>query len=59
MNDLQIIGELEAVTEIQARTIRILATRLAELDGVEACRDEIERAERAYRKIVGENEGPG
>ena len=31
---LQIIAELETVTEIQAKAIRVLATRLAELDAI-------------------------
>ena len=32
---LQIIAELETVTEIQAKAIRVLATRLAELGDTE------------------------
>ena len=31
MSHLQIIAELETVTEMQARVIKIMATRLAEL----------------------------
>ena len=38
---LQIIAELETVTEIQAKAIRVLATRLAELGDTETGRDEI------------------
>lgn len=35
---LQIIAELETVTEIQAKAIRVLATRLAELGDTETGR---------------------
>ena len=38
---LQIIAELETVTEIQAKAIRVLATRLAELGDTETGRNEI------------------
>lgn len=41
---LQIIAELETVTEIQAKAIRVLATRLAELGDTETGRDEIAEA---------------
>lgn len=38
---LQIITELEALVEMQARTVRVLATRLAELGDTVTGRDEI------------------
>lgn len=38
---LQIIAELEALVEMQARTVRVLATRLAELGDTVTGRDEI------------------
>lgn len=42
---LQIIAELEALVEMQARTVRVLATRLAEAD-------------EAYRRAIGGDEWP-
>ncbi len=53
---LKIIEELEAVTEIQARAIKILAARLAELGDTETGRDEIAEADAAYRKAIGGDE---
>lgn len=53
MSHLQIIQELEGVTEIQAKAIKVLATRLAELGDTETGRDEIAEADKAYRKAVG------
>lgn len=50
---MQIIQELEGVTEIQAKAIKVLATRLAELGDTETGRDEIAEADKAYRKAVG------
>lgn len=50
---MKIIQELESVTEIQAKAIKVLATRLAELGDVETGRDEIAEADKAYRKAVG------
>lgn len=50
---MQIIQELESVTEIQAKAIKVLATRLAELGDTETGRDEIAEADKAYRKAVG------
>ena len=41
---LQIIAELEALVEMQARTVRVLATRLAELGDTVTGRDEIAEA---------------
>ena len=55
---LQIIGELEAVCETQARVIRALATRLAELGDTETGRDEIAEADAAYRRAIGGDEWP-
>ena len=51
---LKIIADLEAVAETQARVIRVLVTRLAELGDVETGRDEIAEADRAYRRAIGE-----
>lgn len=50
---MQIIQELESVTEIQVRAIKVLATRLAELEDTETGRDEIAEADEAYRRVVG------
>lgn len=58
MSHLQIIAELEAVAETQARVIRVLATRLAELGDVETGRDEIAEADKAYQKTIGGGEWP-
>lgn len=55
---LQIIAELEALTETQARVISALATRLAELGDVETGRDEIAEADKAYRALIGCDELP-
>lgn len=55
---LQIIGELEAVCETQARVIRALATRLAELGDTETGRNEIAEADAAYRRAIGGDEWP-
>ena len=46
MSHLQIIAELETVTEMQARIIKIMATRLAEL------------GDKAYRDAIGGDEWP-
>ena len=58
MSHLQIIAELEAVAETQARVIRVLAARLAELGDVETGRDEIAEADKAYQKAIGGDEWP-
>ena len=58
MSHLKIIQELESVTEIQAKAIKVLATRLAELGDVETGRDEIAEADKAYRKAIGRGEWP-
>ncbi len=55
---MQIISELETVTEIQARAIKVLATRLAELGDVETGRDEIAEADAAYCAVLGGDEWP-
>lgn len=55
---MKIIQELESVTEIQAKAIKVLATRLAELGDVETGRDEIAEADKAYRKAIGGGEWP-
>lgn len=56
---LQIIADLESVTEIQARAIKVLAARLAELGDTETGRDEIAEADKAYRRAIGGDEWPG
>lgn len=55
---LQIIAELEALVEMQARTVRVLATRLAELGDTVTGRDEIAEADEAYRGAIGGEEWP-
>ena len=45
---LQIIAELEALVEMQARTVRVLATRLAELGDTVTGRDEIAEDRKMY-----------
>ncbi len=55
---LQIIAELEALVEMQARTVRVLATRLAELGDTVTGRDEIAEADEAYRRSIGGDEWP-
>ncbi|MDO5544936.1 MAG: hypothetical protein Q4F81_03765 [Eubacteriales bacterium] len=56
---LQIIADLESVTEIQARAIKVLAARLAELGDTETGKDEIAEADQAYRRAIGGDEWPG
>lgn len=53
MSHLQVIMELESTVEVQARAIKVLATRLAELGDTETGRDEIARADELYRKAIG------
>lgn len=55
---LQIIAEPEALVEMQARTVRVLATRLAELGDTVTGRDEIAEADEAYRRAIGGDEWP-
>ena len=54
---LQIIAELEVLVEMQARTVRVLATRLAELGDTVTGRDEIAEADEAYRRAIGGKAG--
>lgn len=53
MSHLQIIANLELVTELQAKAIKALATRLAELGDTETGRDEIAAADEAFKRYVG------
>ena len=55
---LQIIAELEALVEMQARTVRVLAIRLAELGDTVTGRDEIAEADEAYRRAIGGDDWP-
>ena len=41
------------MTEMQARVIKIMATRLAELGDTVTGRDEIAQADKAYRDAIG------
>nr|DAY58808.1 MAG TPA: hypothetical protein [Caudoviricetes sp.] len=43
---------------MQARTVRVLATRLAELGDTVTGRDEIAEADEAYRRATGGDEWP-
>lgn len=43
---------------MQARTVRVLATRLAELGDTVTRRDEIAEADEAYRRAIGADEWP-
>lgn len=54
MSHLQIILALVHVAEIQARAIRALSLRLAELGDTETGRDEIAEADKAYQEAVGD-----
>jgi len=57
-SNLQIIADLEGVAELQARAIKVLAIRLAELGDTETGKDEIAEADKAYRKAIGGDEWP-
>lgn len=46
------------MTEMQARVIKIMATRLAELGDTVTGRDEIAQADKAYRDAIGGDEWP-
>lgn len=46
------------MTETQARVIKIMATRLAELGDTVTGRDEIVQADKAYRDAIGGDEWP-
>ena len=52
MSHLQIIAELEALTETQARIISVLATRLAELGDVETGRDYVGASDNSYLALI-------
>lgn len=56
MSHLQIIENLELVTELQAQAIKVLAARLAELGDVETGKDEIAAADEAFQRVVGADE---
>ena len=58
ISHLQINAELEALVEMQARIVRVLATRLAELGDTVTGRDEIAEADEAYRRAIGGDEWP-
>ena len=58
MIHLKIIEELETLVEMQARTIKALATRLAELGDTVTGRDEIAEADEAYCRAIGGDEWP-
>lgn len=58
MSNLQIIAALEELTEVQARVIKSLACRLAELGDLETGRDEIAEADRKFREVIGGDEWP-
>ncbi len=53
MSHLQIIANLEQVTEIQAKAIKALSLRLAELGDTVTGRDEIAAADEIYKRVVG------
>lgn len=57
-SNLQIIADLEGVAELQARAIKVLATRMAELGDTETGKDEIAEADKAYQKAIGGGEWP-
>lgn len=57
-SNLQIIAALEELTEIQARVIKSLACRCAELGDTETGRDELAEADKKYREIIGGDELP-
>lgn len=50
---LQIIADLEGVTELQARAIKVLAQRLAELGDTVTGRDEIAEADKGLPQSGG------
>ena len=53
MSHLQIIANLEQVTEIQAKAIKALSLRLAELGDTVTGQDEIAAADEIYKRVVG------
>lgn len=58
MSHLQIIAALEELTERQAQIIRVLSARLTQLGAVDTGHDEIEAADKLYRRIIGCDERP-
>jgi hypothetical protein len=58
MSNLEMILALEELDERQAKIVRALAARLAELGDTETARDEIALADRAYRRLIGAEEEP-
>ena len=51
-------SHLQIIAELEARTVRVLATRLAELGDTVTGRDEIAEADEAYRRAIGGDEWP-
>jgi len=45
---------LELITELQAKVIKVLIERLAELGDTETGKDEIAEADRLFMDVVGE-----
>lgn len=58
MSHLQIIAALEELVERQAQIIRALSARLAQLGAADTGRDEIEAADKLYRRVIGCDEQP-
>lgn len=50
---LKIIQDLENVAELQAKAIKALSMRLAELGDTETGRDEIAAADEIYKRVIG------
>lgn len=50
---LKIIEELENLNEVQAKIIKVLSMRLAELGDVETGQDEIREADKMYKRVLG------
>lgn len=55
---LQIIAELEALVEMQARTVRVLATRLAELGDTVGGDEDRARRDRGGRRGIPQGHWP-
>jgi len=53
-NRLHLIEMLELITELQAKVIKVLIERLAELGDTETGKDEIAEADRLFMDVVGE-----
>lgn len=58
MSHLQIIAALEELVERQAQVIRALSALLAQLGAADTGRDEIEAADKLYRRVIGCDEQP-